>query len=295
MYPHPTGCAGGAEWAAHEFLLAAKRRGHEAGFWLRGARQDYELEGIPVWADAPKGRVDWVIGQLGNEHAVSMFAKRSKAQLGWMLHAPNQLPPRCDVVLANSQHVHAVHPESLLLRPHVPEYRYEGHERGTAVTLVNLSKWKGAQTLHDLVTALPTTRFLGVRGAWDAQRWKAGRYENLTVWDCQPVMDTVLAATRILLMPSASESWGRVGVEAAWRGIPTIAHPCDGIKESLGPAAVYAERSDTQAWVEAVRDLQVPTVYATRRAAARNRARLLEVLTMRDAQDVLRVLESRVL
>ena len=206
MYPHPDGCAGGAEWAAHETLLTARRRGHDAGFWHAKARRGYELEGVPVYADAPKGRVDWVIGQLGNEHAVSMFAKRAKARLGWMLHAPNQVPPSCDLVLANSLHVHEHHPDSLLLRPHVPEYRYEGHERGSAVTLVNLSKWKGAQTLHDLTQALPDTRFLGVRGAWDEQRWKPGRYENLTVWECQPVMDTVLSATRILLMPSASES-----------------------------------------------------------------------------------------
>ena len=238
--------------------------------------------------------MDWVVGQLGNEEAVTRFAKRSKARLAWMLHAPNQVPPRCDLVLANSIHVHERHPESILLRPHVPEYRYEGHERGTAVTLVNLSKWKGAETLANLLQALPDTQFLGVRGAWDDQRWKPGRYENLTVWECQPTMDTVLSATRILLMPSASESWGRVGVEAAWRGIPTIAHPCPGIKESLGPAATYADRADTQAWVEAIRDLQQPSVYAKRKAAARSRARLLEVLTARDAQDTLRVLESRV-
>ena len=93
MYPNPAGCAGGAEWAAHEFLLAARRQGHDAGFWLAKARRDYELEGIPVWSDAPKGHVDWVVGQLGNEEAVTRFARRSKARLGVDAPRPQPDPP----------------------------------------------------------------------------------------------------------------------------------------------------------------------------------------------------------
>ena len=78
-------------------------------------------------------------------------------------------------------------------------------------------------------------------------------------------------AKGILLVPSDYESYGRVAVEAMGSGIPVVAHPTPGLKESLGSAGVFADRDDLDAWEAAVRRLHSPKVYpqASRAAAAR--------------------------
>jgi glycosyltransferase involved in cell wall biosynthesis len=86
--------------------------------------------------------------------------------------------------------------------------------------------------------------------------------------------DEVYARTRILLMPSDYESWGRVGVEAVASGIPVIAHPTEGLTESLGPAGTFCDRDNVDVWQKAIEMLDDPAVYraASRRAKARSKA-----------------------
>ncbi|MFI1769152.1 glycosyltransferase family 4 protein [Streptomyces sp. NPDC020800] len=58
----------------------------------------------------------------------------------------------------------------------------------------------------------------------------------------------VYSRSRVMLMPSLYESWGRVAVEAFASGIPVIAHPTPGLVESLGEAGIFAYRDDLNAW-----------------------------------------------
>jgi hypothetical protein len=77
--------------------------------------------------------------------------------------------------------------------------------------------------------------------------------QNVKLVPNQQDARVVYRDTRILLMPSAYESWGRVAIEAAHSGIPTIAHPTPGLRESLGDAGLFVDRTDTDGWV---RELQ---------------------------------------
>jgi glycosyltransferase involved in cell wall biosynthesis len=72
-----------------------------------------------------------------------------------------------------------------------------------------------------------------------------------------PVDDArdIYARTRILLMPSSYEPYGRVGLEAAASGIPTLASDVPGIREALGEAGTFLPVADVGAWVDAVRQL----------------------------------------
>ena len=73
-------------------------------------------------------------------------------------------------------------------------------------------------------------------------------------------------------MPSAYETWGMVGVEAMTNGIPVIAHPTPGLRESLGDAGIFVDRDDPRAWAAEICRLGDPGEYALASQAARKRA-----------------------
>lgn len=160
---------------------------------------------------------------------------------------------------------------------------------GDRITLVNLTEVKGSATFFALARARPQLPFLGVRGGWGTQSSPAEVPANVTLMDPVPDIRTVFARTRILLMPSRMETFGRVGLEAACSGIPTVAAPVPGLLEALGDAATYAEAQDFDGWLAALDQLGDPGVYARRSSAARDRARSMH--PRRDVHDTLALVE----
>lgn len=115
------------------------------------------------------------------------------------------------------------------------------------VTLSNLNENKGGQVLIDIAKVTPNIQFLGVRGSY----WKQiedHRQENITYIDNTPNIKEVYGQTKILIMPSKEETWGRTAVEAMSSGIPVIASPTPGLKECCKDAALYADPYDIQEW-----------------------------------------------
>jgi glycosyltransferase involved in cell wall biosynthesis len=100
----------------------------------------------------------------------------------------------------------------------------------------------------------------------------------------------VYAQTSVILAPSRYESWGRVPLEAAVSGIPTIAHPTRGLRESLGTAALFADRDSPDEWERSVRLLEDQRVFSSVSETARRRALALEARAVADFYE----LEERV-
>jgi glycosyltransferase involved in cell wall biosynthesis len=111
---------------------------------------------------------------------------------------------------------------------------------------------------------LPDTRFLAVRGGYGHQVIPKVVPSNVEVIDTtdDPVGE-IYARTRILLVPSFYESWGRVGLEAASSGIPVIASPTRGLQESLGEAGIFRDPERPAHWAAAITMLSDPDIYAT--------------------------------
>lgn len=177
-------------------------------------------------------------------------------------------------------------PPSVIAHPAVYREEYEVHEvdrpgvkvtlPGKAITLINLYEPKGGALFWELARRMPSRGFLGITGAYGEQvepeNWRADEaYDHVSVWPHMPPakMRSVYAQTRVLLMPSEYESYGRTAVEAACSGIPTIAHPTPGLVEALGDGGIFCDRDDPDAWVTALRRLWTPKGYAKASRLAR--------------------------
>jgi glycosyltransferase involved in cell wall biosynthesis len=160
---------------------------------------------------------------------------------------------------------------SAVLHPPVNPERYRTTP-GDAVTLVNLSVRKGGDVFWDLASRLPEVPFLGVRGHWGDQV-ERGPLPNVQILDPVADMREVYSRTRLLLMPSEQEPYGRVGLEASVSGIPVVASDLPGIREALGEAGVYVGSTATKDWLDVVaRLMEDPNAWGERSESVKRRA-----------------------
>lgn len=161
-------------------------------------------------------------------------------------------------------------------------------ERGDAITLVNPTSGKGAGVFYELAQRFPEQRFITAQGGYGYQMAcprssnsehhvffdETGSQQNcyglpnVTHLKNDPDVRNVFRQTKVLLMPSDYESYGRAGVEAACAGIPTIAHPTPGLKEAFGPAAIFCDRNDVDIWAKELERLLHDEVYYRSRSGA---------------------------
>lgn len=302
VHAYPPDHNAGAEWALHEMLRALVQRGHRATVWLNqwaSSRKPYEVDGVQVMPHEPSSRAfqpavpraSAVVSHLESVPGTACLARGHGVPLIVVCHNTFDLTwqPMLDgssaLAVVNSQWMlaeaeaafegQARRPDRMLVvRPPVwaDEYRTA---RGDCITLVNCTMSKGAGVLSELAERMPDRKFLAVRGGYGEQQ--PPDLDNVLVLDHLPgrrMRDEVYARTRLLLMPSDYESWGRVGVEAMASGIPVLAHPTEGLTESLGNAGVFCDREDVDAWQAAIEGLDDKDAYrtASRRATARAKA-----------------------
>ena len=77
-------------------------------------------------------------------------------------------------------------------------------------------------------------------------------------------------------MPSLYESYGRTAVEALVSGIPVIASPTPGLKESLGDAGIFCDAEKPEQWVEAIKSLDDPERYKAQSRKCSDRFKAIE-------------------
>lgn len=104
-----------------------------------------------------------------------------------------------------------------------------------AVTLVNPCALKGVAVFLGLADAYPDVPFLAVPtwGTSAADRAALARRPNVRIVEAADDIDTILAQTRVLLMPSLwDETFGFTCVEAMLRGVPVLAADVGGLAEA---------------------------------------------------------------
>lgn len=291
----------GAEHMLVGMLRPLAARGHDVQVWLSQlgeAREPYGYRNIHVVPLASRldfgsavRRADVVLSHLESVPSTASLSRgygkpmvvichntfrptfRDMAAGGTALAVYNSQWMAREAELFFAEYPKGVRPErSLIVRPPVAAAEY-ATKPGSAVTLINCNPEKGGKVLEALARRMTEQQFLAVTGAYGEQTMPD--LPNVEILDHvrgEDMREKVYARTKVLLMPSSYESWGRVGVEAMASGIPVLAHPTPGLCESLGEAGVFANRDDIDGYEAALRRLLVPGEYrlASKRAKARS-------------------------
>jgi glycosyltransferase involved in cell wall biosynthesis len=162
-----------------------------------------------------------------------------------------------------------------VIRPimHEDKIRMDPYPSGDMITLVNANVNKGVHQFIELAKRMPDRRFLGVIPYY-GELWVPPAPSNIEWIKFDDDVRNILARTRILLLPSKYESFGRIAVEAMYNKIPVIYSKPDpnvsapgtteGVEEWIVPAGIACERDRPEQWMSAITSLDDPTTYAER-------------------------------
>jgi glycosyltransferase involved in cell wall biosynthesis len=312
VHKYPPTHNAGAEVMLHAMLRDLARRGHRPLVtYPLAPKHPTELDGIPIVATPPGDGAlvraaqasDVIVTHLDVTPRAMRVAAQAHRPLVHLVHNDQQLSrhavtlERATLVVFNSQWLaHAYRGwqgPTVIVRPPVwvADYELEAELNfairfvGGAVTLINLTQAKGARRFYDLAAAYPARAFLGIKGAYGTQVTPRRRLPNVELVEHLPasaMRDRVYRRTRVLVVPSSYESWGRVAIEAAAAGIPVIAHPTPGLLEALGDAGLFADRNRGRDWAAHLDALDVADYYRERADLGRARARELELIVAAD-------------
>jgi glycosyltransferase involved in cell wall biosynthesis len=124
-----------------------------------------------------------------------------------------------------------------------------------------MNEAKGGKVFWELARIMSDRKFIGVRGAYGHQIDYPKDLPNVTIYKNDPDVKKIYEQSRIVIMPSEYESWGRVAIEAASSGIPVIANPTPGLTESLGEAGVFADWTSIADFADAIKMLDDKKIY----------------------------------
>lgn len=143
--------------------------------------------------------------------------------------------------------------------------------QGEYITLVNANLNKGVLQFLDMARAMPNRKFMGVLPYYGELRVPPAP-SNVKWVPFDDDIRVILKQTRILLMPSFYESFGRIAVESMINGIPVIYskpsenppyphYSTEGVQEWIGDAAIACDREKLTEWVAAIESLDDTEAY----------------------------------
>lgn len=299
LYPPQHTC--GAEYMAHWINKDIKVNGGDVRVLLHQARHYrinsmYTYDGIDVfppedmvierligWSDAMMTHLDYTDWTIG----IAQVYKRPLFHLIHNTCTYNRIvwADSPQYIIYNSEwakeQLKYDHP-SIVVTPPCDWRHYDTNidpSYNEGITLINLDENKGGHILRQIAEALPHRKFIGVMGSYSEPADKGqhtNQPPNVTVLPKTPHIKEVYAKTRILIMPSKYESWGRTATEAMCSGIPVISSGTQGLRENCGKAGLYVERENVKLWIDQIERLFNAKAYEKASKAAKIRSRELD-------------------
>ncbi|MFI1703053.1 glycosyltransferase family 4 protein [Streptomyces griseoruber] len=271
----------GAVITTREYLRGLVAAGHSVQIVTTGRHSGraHTEGGVQVWplgnwrSAIHQERPHLVISHHGDRRAAQVVRQLWRVQHLLMVHGMSADRDLGSPALAwfpsqDCRDHYADYAGPVLVLPPPIDPRLYGTVSGDMVTLNGATVAKGADVLAHVAARMPDTRFLVVK---TVGRVPARMPRNVELVD-RTDPRAVYARTRVLVMPSTVESYGRAGVEAMLSGIPVLASPLLGLREALGDAATYIPRDDIDRWVAELRRLSDPGAYAEASDKARAHA-----------------------
>lgn len=160
---------------------------------------------------------------------------------------------------------------------------------GECITLINANILKGLPIFVALAQRFPQRKFLGVKPYYN--KINVPNLPNIEWMEIQDDIRNVLKKTRILLVPSLYESWGRVAFEAMFNGIPILytrptpsnpAYPSgstEGMRDWIQDNGIQCDRNTLDDWVTGIQTLDNPDVYSDYSIRSYNCASELDIFS----------------
>lgn len=291
LYPPMHNC--GAEYMAHSIAKHLQSKGHQVKVLLHQANHyritnNYVFDGVDVFPpnqNVIDNLMRWsnvVITHLDYTHWTIGASAMYKKPVFHLIHNSHKYPEienahNPQYVVYNSKWIKSelnYKWDNFTLTPPVDFRDYDlglDSEANEYITLINLNENKGGKIFEQIARALPNRRFLGVLGSYDDQ--VIPKLDNVKIIQNTASIKPIYGMTRILLMPSKYESWGRTATEAMANGIPVICSEADGLKENCGYAGTYIKnRDNVQSWIEAIKKLDDKKTYSEVSRKSRKRA-----------------------
>ncbi len=188
---------------------------------------------------------------------------------------------QADLVIANSDYMrrvieHLTGIDAPVVYPtfDMDDWAQPGTEGREKILFIKPLERKGLPIFLDVAREMPAKRFVVAGKTSVTARQALTRLDNVELIEWSDQMKSVYANTRLVLGPSIwPEPFGRVFVEAASAGVPSITSDRGGIPEAVGDAGVLINRiHETGAWLAAIRALDDDNRYEAFSEAARTHA-----------------------
>ena len=276
MHSYASTVKAGAELMAHEISKYLQRNGWTVNVLLYDCHSD-EYDGVPLIRMPYQQPLDERCKEIMSKTDV-IGCQNLQADEGIKIAEDFGLPicfflhldiekidvlqqrwsaPVFVVYNAMTQHeiVPTIHPWTVV-RPHIDYKKFEAlnTSKGEHITLLNCIPNKGGHTIKALAEMMPEHKFIGVRGGYGPQVID-GQTDNITYYAHTDNPLPFYENSRVIIMPSKSESWGRVALEAMAAGIPVIVGDTPGLRECTNSAAPICMQEDVGCWEREVRRL----------------------------------------
>lgn len=268
---------GGAETTLHDIMRLLRLDKHRTTALVSKPHPDgsgsYVIDGVKVQAYASKRDPelhfpdnDLIISHLECAARSGIVSRNLGKPAIHLLHNDQEYcvsaaEKYADALIFNTEWIKSAYSgcysiPSVVLHPPVDPQRYAVTTSREYITLINLtvgdtnrlSYDKGGRTFYELARRFPDEKFLGVKGGYGDQYIPDDLPRNVTIIEHTNNILDVYRRSKVVLTPSKYESYGRVAVEAACSGIPSIMTETEGTREAMGYSATFCQYGNIDEW-----------------------------------------------
>ncbi len=276
-----SGHNGGAETTLHDVMRLLRWDGHRCTALLSKPHPDgsgsYVMDGVKVQAHANKQdpdlyfpHYDVILSHLECASRSGLISRKYGKRAIHLLHNDQEYcigaaERYADALIFNTEWIRPAYSflpkrKGVVLHPPVDPARYGVDTTREYITLVNLtigttdriSYDKGGLTFYELARRFPNEKFLGVKGGYGDQYVPDDLPPNVTILEHTNNILNVYRKSKVVLVPSKYESYGRVAVEAGCSGIPSILSETPGTREAMGYSASFCDYGASDQWEAAL-------------------------------------------